>query len=306
MADLPDIFVANYPTDPEVPNCVTGTRNDKVVVNFPNPGKYGRVLQDPVEPATKPSGYCSNIPPAVSIPVFEDSTNAATPTAASFQAGSSSSTSTPGYLTAIPTTPAANSSSSSSSTELVQAPLTNMPISSGNATGPRLSTPTSPPSVVRPTNTSAIVTESTSIDLSFPPSPNATGPSSLSASTPTLFPNNTLSRIHTLLSPSPCLSELTSTLSANHTLSLIHTLPPSLSTTEEGGGNPNPLMVSKPSDQAVPCPVHGDIVCLGEGMFGVCNWGWAIPQPLAAGTECNEGRIGKREREWKDLVKEGR
>ncbi|KAK4234351.1 hypothetical protein C8A03DRAFT_47292 [Achaetomium macrosporum] len=70
IQDLPDIFIANYPNDPEVPNCITGTSADKVVVNFPNPGKYGRVLEPPMEPATKLAGYCTQIPPASLIPTF--------------------------------------------------------------------------------------------------------------------------------------------------------------------------------------------------------------------------------------------
>ncbi|KAK4144455.1 uncharacterized protein C8A04DRAFT_11515, partial [Dichotomopilus funicola] len=71
IENLPDIFVANYPNDPEVPNCVTGTHADNVVVNIPNPGKYGRIIQAPSEPANKPSDYCFQIPPAQSLPVFE-------------------------------------------------------------------------------------------------------------------------------------------------------------------------------------------------------------------------------------------
>jgi hypothetical protein len=68
---LPDIFIANYPNDPEVPNCITGTHADKVVLNFPNPGKYGLLLQNPIEPSNKPSGYCTQIPRASVLPVFE-------------------------------------------------------------------------------------------------------------------------------------------------------------------------------------------------------------------------------------------
>ena len=51
--------------------------------------------------------------------------------------------------------------------------------------------------------------------------------------------------------------------------------------------------VNKPNGQAVPCATHGELICLSEVMFGLCNWGWAIPQPVAAGTECKEGRIVK-------------
>ncbi|KAK4098754.1 lytic polysaccharide monooxygenase, partial [Parathielavia hyrcaniae] len=71
IEDLPDIFVANYPNDPELPTCITGTHNDKVVVNFPNPGKYGLILQGPVEPVNKPSGYCTQIPKPSALPAFE-------------------------------------------------------------------------------------------------------------------------------------------------------------------------------------------------------------------------------------------
>ncbi len=48
---------------------------------------------------------------------------------------------------------------------------------------------------------------------------------------------------------------------------------------------------NKPNDQVVPCATHGELICLGDGMFGLCNWGWVIPQPVAAVTECKEGRI---------------
>jgi hypothetical protein len=70
LNSLPDIFIANYPNDPDFKTCITGTSADNVVVNFPNPGKYGRVLEPPVEPATKPADYCTQIPPPSKIPTF--------------------------------------------------------------------------------------------------------------------------------------------------------------------------------------------------------------------------------------------
>ncbi|KAK0754344.1 hypothetical protein B0T18DRAFT_424740 [Schizothecium vesticola] len=64
---LPDIFVANVPS---ASDCTTGTAGDRVVLNIPNPGVHGRVLQPPGEPAVKPSNYCVDIPPKDRPPVF--------------------------------------------------------------------------------------------------------------------------------------------------------------------------------------------------------------------------------------------
>ncbi|CAM1501213.1 Fc.00g103750.m01.CDS01 [Cosmosporella sp. VM-42] len=40
-----------------------------------------------------------------------------------------------------------------------------------------------------------------------------------------------------------------------------------------------------------PCPTSGALVCLEKGFFGICNQGWALPQPLAAGQKCVDGII---------------
>lgn len=40
-----------------------------------------------------------------------------------------------------------------------------------------------------------------------------------------------------------------------------------------------------------PCTTSGTLVCLGEGSFGICNQGWALPQQLGAGTKCVDGAI---------------
>ncbi|KAF2492361.1 hypothetical protein BU16DRAFT_551997 [Lophium mytilinum] len=46
----------------------------------------------------------------------------------------------------------------------------------------------------------------------------------------------------------------------------------------------------------VPCSTNGAIVCIGSTQFGVCNWGFATPQALAAGTTCTNGQIGTKKR----------
>ncbi|KAF2276455.1 uncharacterized protein EI97DRAFT_357446, partial [Westerdykella ornata] len=45
------------------------------------------------------------------------------------------------------------------------------------------------------------------------------------------------------------------------------------------------------SGDAVPCNTDGAIVCIGNNQFGLCNFGFAIPQSLAAGTVCSNGVI---------------
>ena len=235
MQNLPNIFVANYPNDPEVPNCITGTRADNVVVNFPEPGKYGRVLQSPVEPAKKPSGYCAQIPPAKSIPIFEpDLRFKVTPVKQG------------GAATSAPTPPVEDT------TSLTLGHSANDPgteAANNNTTVPTLTR--SPPPIIIPTNVTTTIMVFSTTDLGIHPTP---------ATTPTPVPT------------------------------------PAAAGTGAMANKPN-------SKAAVPCANHGDLVCLDDGTFGLCNWGWVTPQRVAAGTECKEGKIVKRD-EVK-LVKRG-
>ena len=41
----------------------------------------------------------------------------------------------------------------------------------------------------------------------------------------------------------------------------------------------------------VSCDKEGAIICIGDTQFGICNRGTAIPQSLAAGTACKDGKI---------------
>ncbi|KAK5658967.1 hypothetical protein OQA88_1785 [Cercophora sp. LCS_1] len=68
--DLPGIFVANVPDTPDVSTCVTGTSSDHVVLNIPNPGINGRILEYPGSPDVKPSNYCPQIPDPSILPSF--------------------------------------------------------------------------------------------------------------------------------------------------------------------------------------------------------------------------------------------
>ncbi|KAK3700962.1 hypothetical protein LTR37_015668 [Vermiconidia calcicola] len=39
------------------------------------------------------------------------------------------------------------------------------------------------------------------------------------------------------------------------------------------------------------CSTNGALVCKGSTQFGICNWGHVAFQPVAAGTECVDGKI---------------
>ncbi|TLS30533.1 hypothetical protein PpBr36_03446 [Pyricularia pennisetigena] len=44
----------------------------------------------------------------------------------------------------------------------------------------------------------------------------------------------------------------------------------------------------------VACATDGSLICIGARQFGICNYGYAMPQDLAAGTVCADGKIAKR------------
>ncbi|KAM5353534.1 hypothetical protein ACJ41O_000184 [Fusarium nematophilum] len=62
---------------------------------------------------------------------------------------------------------------------------------------------------------------------------------------------------------------------------------------------PTPTAPGVPANSSVPdwvvgmkpCPESGMLICLSPTTFGICNHGWAVPQDVAAGTKCVDGRI---------------
>ncbi|KAF9730302.1 hypothetical protein PMIN01_12235 [Paraphaeosphaeria minitans] len=56
----------------------------------------------------------------------------------------------------------------------------------------------------------------------------------------------------------------------------------------------SPVAPVASSAACVPCDSEDDILCIDEHRFGICNQGCALPQPLAAGTVCLDGRIQRR------------
>lgn len=50
------------------------------------------------------------------------------------------------------------------------------------------------------------------------------------------------------------------------------------------------------SDDTVSCPTPGDVICVGDSQFGLCNIDYcAVPQALAAGTTCSGGVVSRRD-----------
>lgn len=247
IEDLPDIFIANYPNDSEVPNCITGTSADKVIVNFPNPGKYGRVLEVPTEPSIKPSGYCTQIPAAFSLPTFESEEN--TPPFSGSDNGSTLSATT---ISVGQTSPVEGSSTTTEVDITSLSLLTSTSISTETAATPV-------PDVANITMIADTVSSTTTFITSFADTTPSTWTTASSIVVPTTLTKFTLMT----------------------TMTLSHTVPL----------GPGPIVIDKPNSEAVACPTHGGLICLEGHMFGVCNWGWATPQELAAGTECKEGTI---------------
>ena len=280
IGELPDIFVANYPNDPEVPNCKTGMDGDKVVVNFPNPGKYGRVLQDPIELADKPADYCTQIPPAQSLPIFEpDHEEMAMNIPIDGPSTTIPQLTTTSPEVVIPTTLIATISESSS---ISLAPLAlgqgaNIPIDGPGTIVPLLTT--TPPGRLTPTIFSTTIPESSSIIVL----------TTLAIGHGTTIPlpggdDTTMPQLTTTPPAIVIPTTFSTTISSSSSIDLA-----------PSGAVPNPLF-PKPNNHAVACPTHGAVVCLDDtgSRFGVCNWGWATPQDVAEGTECKAGEIVKR------------
>lgn len=57
--------------------------------------------------------------------------------------------------------------------------------------------------------------------------------------------------------------------------------------TGSGSGNAS-------SGACTPCSTEGGVVCIGTDSFGLCNFGCAVPQKLAAGMSCASGTISRR------------
>jgi hypothetical protein len=133
---LPDMFLANVPGE-----CTTG----QGVLNIPNPGRFGKVLEDPT-PGSE--GTC---PKAAGIPTFEGGSGSGGSTTASLVVVPiSSTTSTSASLVVVPIPSTVSTSATPSSgfvtqtTSAVTAPVPSATSSAGSGSGPAGSQPCSP------------------------------------------------------------------------------------------------------------------------------------------------------------------
>jgi hypothetical protein len=254
---LPEIFVANYPNDPTVPNCITGAGSDKIILNFPNPGLFGRVLQSPVEPATKPAGYCTQIPPASEVPTFLPDTMPPPPTS---------------LMSSIP---------ASTTTAMSDMPVVDSVLPPATTQITRITTP-------NPTTPATTMSEDDPIvDSILPPSPITDDPPPVTSPEVDSIMEPTTSTIVEVVT-----TTVTTTTVTTVTAGLAAPIGPGPVVAATPTSHPPSFVADRPGDKAVACQVHGELLCFEDGkMWGICNWGWVVPQDVAAGTVCYWGRI---------------
>jgi len=278
--NLPDIFVANVPNSPGVSDCVTGGA-EPVVLNYPNPGVNGRILDHPLEVDPKPTSYCQNIPAARDLPSFvSDSLTVQNPTETHFVSDSrtvQNPEETHFTHDSIVDTDSVSSAPTAASSSFTATSIeTTITL---NATGPRVSgswTLANSNLKISTTEPSVTSEPSNTTDMSSQTG-YATVPSGYFSTTGAV--NASYSRV---ISPTPSPSSANThwvTASVSHAPSN-HTL-----------GSGTPSGTPSISTGKVPCPVNGALVCIGENMWGLCDWGTATPQMVAPGTKCENGQI---------------
>lgn len=65
----------------------------------------------------------------------------------------------------------------------------------------------------------------------------------------------------------------------------------SYSAAATGGYYPTGTAAPYPISTGTSCSPNGAVICKGEDMFGICNWGKVTFQSVAAGTKCVNGEI---------------
>lgn len=90
--------------------------------------------------------------------------------------------------------------------------------------------------------------------------------------------------------PSSASSQGASPTSVFSSASVQGSAPPAAAT------NATPSGIAPPANCTVPCngQPDGTVLCVGATQFGICNFGCAVAQMLAAGTTCSNGAITKR------------
>ncbi|OQO13975.1 hypothetical protein B0A48_00850 [Cryoendolithus antarcticus] len=68
----------------------------------------------------------------------------------------------------------------------------------------------------------------------------------------------------------------------------------------------SPGPAAKSSDGSVSCSDDGGVVCIDATHFGICNFGSAVPMPLAAGTTCANGVVSRKKRSARHMERHRR
>ncbi|KAL1843849.1 hypothetical protein VTJ49DRAFT_7200 [Mycothermus thermophilus] len=303
MAYLPDIFIANYHNDPEVPNCNTGGNGDHVVVNFPNPGRYGRVLQNPVEPSVKPAGYCTQILPAKSIPTFETEL-----VAANIASWGLLDQATPTYTLPYFTPTTEVHSLGGDVTPLAVHPPRPVPTRARDPNNPI--TDGEPYTIYHsfslPDPSASIVTTITLSRINRPPPDRRHGSLVSDVASASGIPTANMPIAADPRHGRPSRSFIRISVPATVTVTGIHdptgfVLPNATTPNYPGPTDAAP----NPRDDAIPCFMQGQYICFNQTHAGHCNQGWAVPHPVANGTTCTNGKIIPRQKRRDDDVKDG-
>lgn len=95
------------------------------------------------------------------------------------------------------------------------------------------------------------------------------------------------------VSSAPPASQITSTISTLITVTAPVAVPTS-AVAVPSSTDPKPTQAPG-TPQKDSCPTDGAIVCNGTSQFGICNFGKVVWQDVAAGTQCQDGKVVKRE-----------
>ncbi|EGZ76857.1 hypothetical protein NEUTE2DRAFT_134115 [Neurospora tetrasperma FGSC 2509] len=292
---LPNIFIANILDQKGIPGydgCVTGGGAANVV-NIPNPGKYGRIINQLNKPFSKPdpapagSNLCPKIDNAT-LPVFEDnpktiSKGGAAPTGGEEEevnAGTSASITVTGTGTgkppAVTTTTTTSASAAVAGTKMTVAPISSAS-ASASASGDAKATDvdasgtfiTAPSDGLASTATASATggVESGSGGGKCDDDANATETGAGAGDKTTIEVTKTMTVKVTVTANVP--SDTSASAGSG-----------SGSGGDEGG-----------SGEKKQCEKGQVAVCFGDDFFGLCANGWAVPQKVSQGTRCENGSL---------------
>ncbi|KAJ4405167.1 hypothetical protein N0V85_004730 [Neurospora sp. IMI 360204] len=320
------IFVANIPTQKNIPGydgCVTGG-GAAYVLNIPNPGKYGRTINQLNKPFGKPDAappklkLCPKIDD-VTLPKFEDNTktimkgDAAAPTGGEVNAGASASASASGTgkppAATTTSAPAAGVTGTKTKTEssisIVNISSSSVGFKVEGASGTFItapsdgSAPTATASATGGTGGSAAESGSGGAEKSEGGECHDANATETGAGTgeggaeTTIEVTTSMTLMVTITTAGPPAASASAFASAS--ASTASAVPSGLgdsannaagdSVSGSGGANDGGPREKKK------CEKDQVSVCFGDDYFGLYDHGWAVPQKVSQGTRCENGSL---------------